>query len=205
VALAVGIHAWPDLVYSFLDPARVMELEEMYDPANERVGLAKDAMDEMAMFGFYIWNNVSISFRTFASGLLFGVGPLFFVSFNAVYLGLVFGHLTRIGSGTPLGTFVIAHGAFELTALVIAGVAGMRLGLALVAPGCRTRLGSLREAATRALPLVYGVAAMDVIAAAIEAFWSSRPLGAGLKYAVGGTLWLLLALYLLRAGRTRAD
>lgn len=205
-ALAAGVLAQPELVYSFMEPGRVMEYEEMYDPSNARLGrLARDASDDMAMFGFYIWNNVSIAFRTFASGLIFGIGSLFFLSFNAVHLGLVFGHLTNVGSLTPLATFVVAHGAFELTALVLACVAGMRLGLALVAPRDRTRLGALREAAARALPLVYGAAAMDIVAAAIEAFWSPRPLATGIKLGVGAALWGLVGLYLLLAGRTRAD
>ena len=69
---------------------------------------------------------------------------------------------------------MIAHSAFELTAMLLAGVAGMRLGLALVAPGARTRLAALRDAAQRSLPILAGAGLMLVVAAGIEAFWSPR-------------------------------
>lgn len=34
------------------------------------------------MFGYYIMNNIGIAFQTFASGLLFGLGSLFFPCFS---------------------------------------------------------------------------------------------------------------------------
>jgi uncharacterized membrane protein SpoIIM required for sporulation len=201
--LASAVQFEPELVYSFLEPGNVAQLEQMYDPAGERVGVAPDAQEDVARFGYYIWNNVSIAFRTFAAGLLFGAGTLFIVTFNAIYLGLVLGHLTRIGFGEPIRTFVVAHGAFELTAILLCGVAGMRLGLSLLSPGGRSRRLALREDAQRALPLVYGSALMLLLAAGIEAFWSPLPLAAATKYGVGAVLWVLVLLYLGTAGRTR--
>ena len=56
-----------------------------------------------------------------------------------------FGHLIRVGYHEPLFSFVVAHGAFELTGLVIAGMAGMKLGWALIAPGKRTRIEALKH------------------------------------------------------------
>ena len=203
--LAAALQLQPELVYSFLDPATLAQIEAMYDPATERLGSAPDAASDVARFGYYIWNNISISFRTFAAGLLFGVGTLAIVGFNAVYLGLVFGHLTRVGFGEPLRSFVIAHGAFELTAILLCGVAGMKLGLSLLAPRNRSRLQALRDAARGALPLVYGSGWMLLLAAGIEAFWSGRPLPVTTKYAVGAAMWLLVSSYLLLSGRARAD
>ena len=46
-------------------------------------------------------------------------------------------------------------------------------------------------------------AALLVLAAFIEAFWSSRELAPQIKYGVGAACWALLALYLLFAGRRR--
>jgi uncharacterized membrane protein SpoIIM required for sporulation len=157
------------------------------------------------MFGFYIWNNISIAFRTFAAGLVFGVGALLIVMINSLYLGASAGHLLNVESATRLFGFVIAHGAFELTAMLLSGVAGMRLGLALLAPGLRSRRQALRDGARAALPVVYGAGVMLVIAAGIEAFWSPRPLPVGLKFAVGAALWLLVGGWLAFSGRRRAD
>ncbi|HTO09548.1 MAG TPA: stage II sporulation protein M [Myxococcota bacterium] len=203
LSLGIGALAWrsPDLIYSFIDDAGVRNMEQMYDPVEGAGTQPRGPSDDMAMFGYYIWNNISIAFRTFASGLAFGVGTLASLVFNALYIGLIAGHLVDKGSAEPFFTYVIGHAAFELTAMLLAGVAGMRLGLAIVAPGARSRLAALRAAARASLPIIAGAALMLVIAAGIEAFWSPRLLQPGLKYGVGLCLWGLVASWLGLAGR----
>ena len=125
------------------------------------------------MFGHYIWNNVSIGFRTFASGLLAGVGAIVVLIVNGVMIGGVAGHLQAVGHGDPFWRFVAGHSAPELTAIVIAGGAGLRLGLNLIAPGQRRRIDALVEGGRRGALLCLGVLAMLVFAAFVEAFWSS--------------------------------
>ncbi len=205
--LGIGVLGYrnPDLIYSFVDPAGVKHMEESYDPDTGLITKERGASEDSAMFGFYVWSNVSIAFRTFASGLAFGVGTLASLGFNALSFGLIAGHLVRQGSAEPFFTFVIAHGAFELTAILLSGVAGMRLGLSLVAPGSRSRLAALRDSAQRSLPIIAGAALMLLIAAAIEAFWSPRQLPAGVKYGVGASLWLVVAAWLGAAGRVSGD
>ena len=207
LALGIGALAYrsPDLIYSFIDEPGVERMERMYEPDHGLVTKGRGAEEDAAMFGFYIWNNVSIAFRTFASGLAFGVGTLASLAYNALDFGLIAGHLIRKGAAQPFLGFVIAHGAFELTAMLLSGVAGMRLGLALVAPGPRTRLAALRAAARESLPTIAGAALMLVIAAGIEAFWSPRRLPAALKFGVGASLWLLVATWLGVAGRVSGD
>ncbi len=146
LGLVALLQASPDLVHSFIGPERLRELEEMYDPAAGHLGIPRGYDDDVMMFGYYILNNVGIAFRTFASGLFFGVGSLFFIAFNGVFLGIVSGHLSNLGYGSTFYPFVIGHGAFELTAIVLSGVAGMKLGMALLSPGPRSRLQALREA-----------------------------------------------------------
>ena len=205
VALALLAWAHPDLIYSFISQEHVTEIEQMYDSSGAVDGHARDSGDDAKMFGFYIWNNVSIAFRTFASGLAFGVGTLASVVFNALEFGLVASHLVRAGSAERFFSFVIGHGAFELTAILLAGASGMRLGLAVLAPGPRSRVAALRAASLSSLPIIAGAALMLVVAAGIEAFWSPRALPAQLKYGVGAALWVLVALWLGSAGRSRAD
>jgi len=207
LALALAVLAWahPELIYSFVDPANVSEIESMYDPSGAIATEPRGAEADATMFGYYIWNNVSIAFRTYASGLALGVGTLVSVIFNGLYFGLIASHLVREGSAQPFFSFVIGHSAFELTAILLSGVAGMRLGLAVLAPGPRSRVSALRAAARSSLPITAGTALMLLIAAGIEAFWSPRHVPAEVKYAVGALLWLLVALWLGAAGRSRAD
>ncbi|HTO54525.1 MAG TPA: stage II sporulation protein M [Myxococcota bacterium] len=207
LTFGIGYLAWrnPDVIYSFIDEPQVRVMEDMYDPVEGAATKARGPQEDAAMFGYYIWNNISIAFRTFAGGLAFGVGSLVSLVFNALQLGLIAGHLVYKGSTVPFFTYVVAHSAFELTAMLLSGVAGMRLGLAIVAPGPRTRLVALRSAAQQSLPIVTGCTLMLVIAASIEAFWSPRLLPPPLKYGAGATLWLLVAAWLGLAGRVSGD
>src|SRR5215510_5066172 len=146
LALIAVLQTYPDFIYYLVDPAQLARFQEMYDPANKRLGM-READDNVAMFGFYIFNNVKIGFQTFATGLAFGLGTLFYLVFNGVTIGAIAGYLTGIGFGTPFWSFVSGHSAFELVAIAISGAAGLRLGAALVAPGARSRKAALVAAA----------------------------------------------------------
>ncbi|HSC84016.1 MAG TPA: stage II sporulation protein M [Pseudomonas sp.] len=204
----MGLLTWafPELIYSLLDPEQVSGMEKMYDPDARRIGRfsERDAGDDWMMFGYYIMNNIGIAFQTFASGLFFGLGSLFFLLFNGLMIGAVAGHLTRLGYSETFWSFVIGHGAFELTAIAFAGAAGLKLGWALLAPGRLPRREALRQAAGQAIQLVAGVILFLIIAAFIEAFWSSMTYTTPtIKYWVGAGLWLLVLAYFVFAGRNR--
>jgi uncharacterized membrane protein SpoIIM required for sporulation len=206
IGMAGLIQGFPDLVYSVLAPEQVSEMESMYDPQGQRIGQAMEraADDDWMMFGYYIMHNIGIAFQTYATGLLFGLGSLFFLFFNGLMIGAVAGHLTSIGYGQTFWSFVIGHGAFELTAIALAGAAGLKLGWALLAPGQLSRAQALRLAAKTSVQLIYGVILFLLIAAFIEAYWSSmrwpQPV---LKYTVGAALWALVIAYLVFAGRNQ--
>ena len=70
-----------------MDPTQVADLEEMYNPASAQHSVQRSSDSDLMMFGFYIRNNVGISFRTFAGGSLLGLGSLFFLLFNGLYMG----------------------------------------------------------------------------------------------------------------------
>ena len=109
----------------------------------------------------------------------------------------VAGHMARSGYGETFFPFVVGHGSLELTAIVLSGAAGLKLGGALLSPGQYSRLTALRLASREAAVIVYGAGLMLVVAAALEAFWSSQAaLPAIVKYSVGGALWFMTLAYL---------
>ena len=196
----------PDLVYSVLSPKMVADIEGMYDPAATSGKLGRESGTDMMMFGYYILNNVSIGFRMFASGLLAGIGSAIALVFNGVFLGAVSAHLQGTGGGGLLFRFAVTHSAFELTAAVIAGGAGLRLGLDLLAPGRRRRVDALIEGGLRGGKICIGVFFMLIVAAFIEAFWSSiGSLPDLLRFSVAGVLWALVIAWLWRGGRGMTD
>ena len=154
------------------------------------------------MASFYVYNNVGIAFRCFATGILFGLGSIFFLVYNGLVIGVVAGAVAAAGHGRNLFTFVIGHGAFELTAIVLSGAAGIAMGYALVAPGPRTRWGSLRAKAGDLFRMIMGAALMLLVAAFIEGFWSPSSILPQVKWGVAGVLYALVLSYLVFAGRT---
>lgn len=196
------MHYKPELIYSVFDARQVAEFESMYSPAQHVGRLARDSQSDLAMFGFYIMNNVSIAFRTMASGLFAGVGSLAALLANGVMIGAVAGHLTEIGYGRTFWGFVVGHSAPELLAIVISGAAGLKLGLALLAPGRDTRGAALLKAGRVSARLVLGAFVMLVVAALLESYWSSiawMPLT--VKLAFGGFMWVSVLTWLCVGGR----
>ncbi|WP_053145785.1 stage II sporulation protein M [Pseudomonas sp. P97.38] len=205
IGIGLLVYLFPDLVYSILGAEEVSQVRGMYDPAAGHLGrsVERASSEDWIMFGYYIMHNIGIAFQTFASGLMFGLGSAFFLFFNGLTIGAIAGHLTQIGSGGTFWPFVIGHGAFELTAIALAGAAGLQLGWALIAPGRLTRGEALRLAAGKSVQIIAGVILFLLIAAFIEAYWSSSAVTPATKYTVGALLWLLVISYLSLAGRAR--
>ncbi|MCQ2029141.1 stage II sporulation protein M [Stutzerimonas zhaodongensis] len=204
LGMTVLVLIFPELIYSLVSPDQVAQMEDMYDPDASRLGRfgERGSSDDWMMFGYYVMHNIGIAFQTFAGGLLFGAGSVFYLLFNGLIIGAIAGHLTGIGYHEPFWSFVIGHGAFELTAITLAGAAGLKLGAALIAPGRLRRTDALRLAARQAVRLIAGATLMLLIAAFVEAYWSSMTYPSALvKYAVGLLLWLMVGLYLLMSGR----
>lgn len=205
VVIGLLVYSKPELILSVVNSETAAEFEQMYSPAAHSIGRTRAASTDWMMFGFYIRNNIGVAFQCFAGGLFAGVGSAFFLAVNGAFGGALAGFLVDRGLSGTFFPFVATHSAFELTAIVLAGAAGLRLGHALLAPGRLTRRHALVLASREAVVLLYGVTAMLIAAAAIEAFWSSANwLAPGVKYGVASICWASVLGYLMFQGR-RAD
>ena len=193
---------YPHMVHQLIGASMISNLEYMYYPGSEHFLKPRAVSSDADMFGFYIYNNISIAFRTFAGGILAGIGSIVILCFNAIFLGAATAHIINVGFGETFFPFVIGHASFELTAIVLCAQAGLLLGYSLFITKGLSRTASLRNAGKTALPIVAGAAGMLVLAAAIEAFWSSRhefPLA--LRYGAGAAGWVFVIFYFVFAGR----
>ncbi len=205
VATGVLMFLKPELILSVVDADTAASFEEMYSTSTESIGRLRTAGTDWAMLGYYIRNNVGIAFQCFAGGLFAGLGSLFFLAFNGALIGAVAGYLTERGLHVTFFPFVATHSAFELTAIVLSGAAGLKIGHALIAPGRGSRAQALVKAAKEAVVIVYGVTALLLIAAAIEAFWSSAQwLPVVAKFSVAAVCWIAVLSYLTLQGRRAA-
>jgi uncharacterized membrane protein SpoIIM required for sporulation len=203
LVLGYLVYLRPELILSVVDPQTAQRFQDMYSQNAESIGRVREAQNDWVMFGFYIRNNIGVAFQCFAGGLFAGLGSLFFLAFNGAYGGAIAGYLTQKNLGDTFYSFVVTHAAFELTAIVLSGAAGLRLGHALLAPGRLTRQQALVLAAKESAVIIYGVMVLLLVAAAIEAFWSAAqwipPL---MKYGVATLCWIAVISYLTLQGRS---
>lgn len=149
-------------------------------------------------------NNIRVSFMAFAMGLTCCVGTGGLLIFNGALLGVVAGLATSAGHGDVAFTLIVAHGVLELSIIIVAAMAGMRMGWALVDPGLRTRGAALREEALAAIEIVIGTLPLFILAGLIEGFFTPAgfgPVWAGVVGVFFGACYWALVFIL---GRDRA-
>jgi len=178
----------------------INQLDEMYSQS-----VQGKARNDAGMAGFYILNNAGIGLRCYGYGLIFAVGTVWTLFQNGAQLGTAFGYMATTPNAENFYTFVTAHAPFELTAIVLSGAAGMRLGMGLVITHGLSRRASLRRAATQTLPTVGAAVFLFVLAAFLEGFVSAS----SLPYAAKATIALIsagmLTAYLILGGRSMSE
>lgn len=151
-----------------------------------------------------IVNNVRVAVTAFAGGMTAGVLTAIVLAFNGAVLGTTFAVLQGSEGGAALLTFVLSHGFLELSAVFLAGGAGLRVGWAMLRPGERSRRDALRIAGAQAIRIVLLVTFVLGVAGLIEAFVSPTLLPLSVKLAIGTSTGALLWAYVVLGGRKRS-
>ena len=167
--LAANEDRFPRYANQLLSPEM---LEQLRTSFSEPIG-GRDPSVNPIMASYYIQHNTSIGQQCFAGGLLVVPG-LMVTTFNAAHLGAAFGYMARhdVPEGENFFHFVTAHGPFELTAIVLAAGAGLRLGMSWIRTGGLTRVASLQRTAQEAMPIMGAAMILFFLAALIEGFLS---------------------------------
>jgi uncharacterized membrane protein SpoIIM required for sporulation len=142
-------------------------------------------------------NNITVTFMAFAGGVLGGIGTLLVLAFNGLQIGLVMGLCVR-HRFWEIPIFVAAHGAIELTAIFIAGGAGLLVGKALLMPGDLKRSDALVTNGLLGVKLILGCIPMLLIAGLIEGFVSPAHVSPFYKYSVSAASILIMIAYFLK-------
>jgi uncharacterized membrane protein SpoIIM required for sporulation len=146
-------------------------------------------------------NNLSVSFVAFASGVLFGLGPLYMMATNGLLMGAIAAACWMTGMSDKLWAFVALHGVLELPAIWIAAGAGLLLGRGLLFPGRLSRKQALAEAGAEAVKLVAGIIPLLVVAGILEGFVSPVEVPAVARYPLAAALFAALLTYLFSGPR----
>jgi uncharacterized membrane protein SpoIIM required for sporulation len=190
----------PLSVYALLPAEEVPLVRKSLHDSN----FAFDSTFAPAMSSAIITNNIKVAAIAFAGGMTVGIVTLWEILNNGLMVGALGALFAAKGFGRDFWATVAPHGVIELSAIQIAGGAGLLLAQAIVAPGRLRRADALRANGRRAGVLMLGVAGLLVVAGLIEGFVSPTRTSETFRLSVGAVTGVLLIAYIGLAGRSRA-
>ncbi|HEX2201894.1 MAG TPA: stage II sporulation protein M [Longimicrobium sp.] len=197
--------AEPAIARDFVGPEMMVRVEESVEKEARGEGYVEEEVPLMPLLASrLVSNNVQVTFLAFAAGILAGLGTVWVLVLNGVLLGTVSALFHNEGTLLHLYTFVLPHGVIELTAICIAGGAGLWMGSGMLLPGRQTRGQALVERAREGVSMIAGTAMLLVFAGLIEGFISPSDLPRPAKLALAAVFALILAAYLAFSGRDAA-
>ena len=200
VAFAVG--AWiahnPDVTRALVTPA---ELEQLVNHDFADYYSSSPA----SSFAFKVWtNNAWVLALALVGGAFLCVPAIYVLWQNALNVGVVGGLMAYAGKLDIFFGLITPHGLLELTAVFIAGGAGIRLGWQIIAPGPRPRSVALAEEGRSTLTIALGLVVVLLVSGVVEAFVTPSGLPTWARIALGATVWIGFLSYVTVFGR-RAD
>jgi uncharacterized membrane protein SpoIIM required for sporulation len=147
-------------------------------------------------------NNVRVAVLAFAGGIAFCLVTALILVSNGASLGVAGGLFHAVGEAPKFWGLILPHGLLELTAVAVAGAAGLRLGWTLIDPGDRPRGVALAEEGRRAMVIVLGLVVVFGVAGAIEGFVTGSGLATPVRVGIGITAEVGFLLYLFVRGRS---
>lgn len=127
-------------------------------------------MSEGSMFFAITVNNIRVSLLAFAAGILFSVGTGYILFQNGMMLGVFHYLFFERGFFDDTILTIWIHGTLEITAIIIAGAAGIIMGNGILFPGTYPRLYAFRKAAKRGLKIVISLIPFFIVAGFLESF-----------------------------------
>jgi uncharacterized membrane protein SpoIIM required for sporulation len=149
-------------------------------------------------------NNIQVGFLAFATGILLCVLTAFILMTNGANVGQAAGLFAAVGESAKFYGLILPHGLLELSAIVVAGAAGLAVGWSIIDPGDRARTAALAEQGRRSAVIALGLALAFVVAGTIEAFVTPSGLHTAMRIGIGSAACLAFWTYVLVLGRRAA-
>ena len=115
-------------------------------------------------------NNLMVAYRTFIFGLFAAIGTIGIMVYNGIMVGVFQYFFIEKGLFVESALTIWMHGALEISAIIIAGGAGLVMGKGIVLPGTFTRMQALRISARSAIKIMIGISPIFIAAGLIEGF-----------------------------------
>ncbi len=196
---ALGMGLWLDSSPRAVDaaaPAAVREslIEEDFEAYYSSAPAAEFATQVFT-------NNVRVAVLAFAGGILACLPTAYILVLNGANVGVSGGLFAAAGEAPRFFGLILPHGLLELTAVAIAGGAGLALGWSWLVPGERSRIDALAGEGRRSVVVVLGLVAVFAVAGLIEGFVTGQPWPTALRVGIGAVAWVTFGFYLIAQGR----
>ena len=175
-----------------------VDMTEQNIARGDPFGVYKDGNATM-MFLRIALNNIGVSFNCFLLGLTCGIGTLYYMMSNGLMLGVFEHFFFRHGLGFKSLLVVFTHGTLEISALVIAGMAGLVLGNSILFPKTFTRMESILKGVKDGVKIMVGLIPVFTVAAFFEGFvtrYTGVPVVVSLLI-LGGSLAFVIFYYII--------
>lgn len=160
--------------------------------------------DGLEIFATFLFtHNSQISIMAFALGFAFGIPTLLLIASNGVMVGAFYAVFISKGLGGGFTGWLMIHGSTELSAIILAGAAGLHIGRAVAFPGERSRLAAAGEAGRRGALVMIGVVIMLLIAGLLEGFARQLITADAARFAIAATMFAIWVVYFALGGRRR--
>lgn len=155
-------------------------------------------------FAARVWtNNAWVAAQCVAFGIT-GGWPVWVLLGNAVNIGATGGLMLANGRGEVFFGLILPHGLLELSAVFVAGAAGLRLFWSWVEPGPRPRAQALAEEGRALVTVAMGLVVVLALSGVIEAFVTPSALPTWARVGIGALAWAVVLGYAVLLGRPAA-
>jgi uncharacterized membrane protein SpoIIM required for sporulation len=202
LGVAAAIGAWialnPDVLAAISTPEELQQLVDE-DFANYY------SSNPAGSFAFQVWtNNAWVAAIALVGGAFFCVPGIWILWQNTLNLGVIAGLMAAAGRLDLFFGLITPHGLLELTAVFVAGGAGIRLGWQLIAPGPRPRSVALAEEGRSTLTIALGLVVVLLVSGVVEAFVTPSGLPTWARIGIGVVVWVAFLAFVVVLGRRAA-
>jgi len=163
----------------------------------DQLGKGDGAVDSSLMSASIMTNNIKVAIFAFAGGITFGLVTVYLLIYNGIIIGTLAALFWHHEKSYDFWAYIVPHGMIELTAIFIAGGAGLLMGYKLFVPGHYTRGYQLKHHAKRSVQLLLGTIPLFIIAGVIEGFITPADISLEAKYIVAFLTVVGLVLYVV--------
>ncbi|MEV6068300.1 stage II sporulation protein M [Nocardia sp. NPDC052001] len=152
-------------------------------------------------FAAQVWtNNAAVAAVALFMGVLI-LPAVYALAMNALNVGVSAGLMADAGRLDAFFTYILPHGMLELTAIFVAGGAGVKLGWTLIDPGRESRPQALARQGRATAVIALGLVGVLLVSGFLEGFVTPSELPDAVRIGIGALAEIGFLAYVFGLGR----